>query len=87
MLPDTDGSARNGDVETLPHRGHWITRVVGDDAESHIFSSRAEAVRAGRDLAEQYGTRHLVRDGEPRMRVSPPGIEEGRGMPPTTDGR
>ncbi|HKT56930.1 MAG TPA: DUF2188 domain-containing protein [Microbacterium sp.] len=86
MHPDEHEQARDGDVETLLHRGHWITRVVGRDGMSHIFSNRAEAVEAGRDLAEQFGTKHLIRDDDgPRTRVSPPGIEEGRGMPPTTD--
>lgn len=84
MLPDEQEQARDGDVETLPHRGHWITRVIGQDGMSHIFSSRDEAVDAGRDLAEQFGTKHLIRGEIPPTRVSPPGIEEGRGLPPAS---
>jgi hypothetical protein len=54
-----------GDVETIDKRGQWVNRVVGDPTLSASYSSKTEAVEAGRALAEQLGTTHVVVESEP----------------------
>lgn len=54
----------NGDVETRAKHGQWVTKVIGDEALSQSFSTREEAVEAGRTLAEQRATTHTVIDSE-----------------------
>jgi hypothetical protein len=39
--------------------------VVGDSELSASYSSKTEAVEAGRALADQLGTRHTVVESEP----------------------
>ncbi|MBF0671813.1 MAG: DUF2188 domain-containing protein [Salinibacterium sp.] len=56
---------RDGDIETVDNRGQWVNRVIGKPELSESFSSREEAVEAGRALAEQLGTKHVVSDAEP----------------------
>jgi hypothetical protein len=55
----------DGDVETLDKNGQWVNRVVGEPELSESFSSRDEAVAAGRTLAEELGTRHSVQESAP----------------------
>lgn len=55
----------DGDVETRSKRGQWVNRVVGEEDLSQSFSSREEAIEAGRRLADELGTRHSVIDAEP----------------------
>lgn len=55
----------NGNVETSDNRGQWVNRVIGEPDRSASFSSRSEAVEAGRALADQLGTRHTVIDSDP----------------------
>ena len=56
---------RDGDIETVDNRGQWVNRVIGKPELSESFSSRDEAVEAGRALAEQLGAKHVVSDGVP----------------------
>ena len=59
-----DPSMNDGDVETLSKRGQWVNRVIGGEEMSASFASRDEALEAGRTLALQFGTQHVVRDAE-----------------------
>lgn len=54
----------DGDVETLSKRGQWVNRVTGQPERSESFRTKEEAVDAGRLLATQLGSRHIVRDAE-----------------------
>jgi hypothetical protein len=55
----------DGDVETLSKRGQWVNRVIGGEELSESFSTREEAVDAGKALATELGSQHVVRDSEP----------------------
>ena len=55
----------DGDVETRSNRGQWENHVEGEPERSQSYSSREEAVDAGRELAEELGTRHSVVDSAP----------------------
>ena len=52
----------HGDVDTIDKDGQWVNRVDGDPERSASFSSRDEAVEAGRELAAQLGSVHRVHD-------------------------
>jgi uncharacterized protein DUF2188 len=54
----------DGDVITLSKRGQWVNRVVGGEELSESFRSRDEAVEAGRSLALQLGSQHVVVESE-----------------------
>lgn len=54
----------DGDVETRSKRGQWVNRVVGEEDLSQSYSSREEAIEAGRVLAEELGTTHSVIEAE-----------------------
>jgi hypothetical protein len=56
---------RDGDVITVSKRGQWVNRVIGGEELSESFASRDEAVDAGRSLALQLGSRHVVVESEP----------------------
>lgn len=56
---------RDCDVETVSKRGQWVNRVIGAEELSESFRSKEEAIEAGRSLAIQLGSRHIVRDAEP----------------------
>ena len=53
-----------GDVITMSKRGQWVNRVIGGEELSESFRSREEAVDAGRSLAQQLGTTHVVVESE-----------------------
>ena len=53
-----------GDVITMSKRGQWVNRVVGGEELSESFRSREEAVDAGRSLALQLGSTHVVLESE-----------------------
>lgn len=55
---------QHGDVITVSKRGQWVNRVVGGEELSESFASRDEAVDAGRSLAIQLGSRHVVVESE-----------------------
>ncbi|WP_349898374.1 DUF2188 domain-containing protein [Parafrigoribacterium soli] len=63
----------DGDVETFDNRGQWVNRVVGEPERSRSFSSRQEAVDAGRALAAERGTTHTVADAESTGTITDPG--------------
>ena len=54
----------DGDVITMSKRGQWVNRVVGGEELSESFRSREEAVDAGRSLAVQLGSTHVVVESE-----------------------
>ena len=60
-----DDQLNDGDVETLSKRGQWVNRVAGGDELSESYSTKEEAVDAGRALAAELGSRHVVRESEP----------------------
>jgi hypothetical protein len=53
-----------GDVITMSKRGQWVNRVIGGEELSESFRSREEAVDAGRSLALQLGSTHVVVESE-----------------------
>ncbi len=54
----------NGDVRTINKRGQWVNSVEGDNARSWSFSSKDEAIEAGRTLAAELGSTHTLEDEE-----------------------
>lgn len=56
---------QDGDVITVSKRGQWVNRVIGGEELSESFASRDEAVDAGRSLALQLGSQHVVVESEP----------------------
>jgi hypothetical protein len=72
FMADDTGELSDGDVETSDNRGQWMNRVVGEPELSASFSSREEAIDAGRVLAEQRGTRHVVVESRPEGVITDP---------------
>lgn len=68
----------DGDVETIDKRGQWVNRVAGGPEQSRSFSSKEEAVDAGRALATQLGTRHTVHEADPEGVITDPGERQTR---------
>lgn len=52
------------DITTRNKHGQWVNEVEGHREFSRSFSSREEAVEAGREFARQHGARHVVEDAE-----------------------
>ncbi|MBO0980581.1 DUF2188 domain-containing protein [Microbacterium sp. SD291] len=85
------------DVTTRNKNGQWVNEVEGYRELSRSFSSRDEAVEAGREFARQYGARHTVEEaaasgvitdgGAPDDDVAVVGEKPERtdGLPDTTD--
>jgi len=63
----------NGDVTTVNKRGQWVNEVEGDRSRSWSFSSKEEAVEAGRALAGELGSQHVVLDEEATGVITDPG--------------
>ena len=63
----------DGDVETIDKGGKWVNRVIGAPDLSESFSSKIEAVDAGRSLAEELGSTHTVRESEATGTITDPG--------------
>ncbi len=63
----------DGDVTTINKRGQWVNSVEGDNARSRSFSSKDEAIEAGRALAEELGSQHIVQDEESTGVITDPG--------------
>ena len=63
----------HGDVETMDKWGQWVNRVVGDEERSQSFSGKQEAIDAGKALAEELGTNHIVHDAESTGVITDPG--------------
>lgn len=61
-----------GDVETFYQDGAWRNHVQGSGTSALSFSSRAEAVEAGRDEAIRTRAEHVIKDetGEIEVRTS-----------------
>ncbi|WP_426320800.1 DUF2188 domain-containing protein [Microbacterium sp. E-13] len=52
-------------VVTRSNRGQWENHVEGHPELSQSFSSKEEAVDAGRGVADELGVHHVVQDSEP----------------------
>lgn len=52
-------------VVTRSNRGQWENQVAGHPELSQSFTSREEAVDAGRSVADRLGVHHVVEDAEP----------------------
>ncbi|MBK4346928.1 DUF2188 domain-containing protein [Lacisediminihabitans changchengi] len=63
----------DGDVETIDKNGQWVNRVIGAPELSESFSSKIEAIDAGRSLAEELGSTHTVRESDPTGVITDPG--------------
>ena len=63
----------DGDVTTTNKRGQWVNSVEGDNARSWSFSSKDEAIEAGRALAEELGSQHTLQDEESTGAITDPG--------------
>ncbi|WP_159606055.1 DUF2188 domain-containing protein [Agromyces humi] len=67
----------DGDVITMSKRGQWVNRVVGGEELSQSFRSRDEAVDAGRSLAAQLGSRHVVVESEETGVITDEEVDDG----------
>jgi len=67
----------DGDVITMSKRGQWVNRVVGSDELSQSFRSREEAVDAGRSLAAQLGSQHIVIESEETGVITDEEVDDG----------
>ena len=65
----------NGDVTTVSKRGQWVNEVEGDRSRSWSFSSKEEAVEAGRALAGELGSQHVVLDAQSTGVITDPGMD------------
>jgi hypothetical protein len=52
----------NGEVETYYEDGEWKNAVVPGEDIGGPYSTRDEAVAAGREAAQELGVEHVVRD-------------------------
>jgi isopentenyldiphosphate isomerase len=56
---------RQTPVVTRSNRGQWENQVEGHPELSQSFSSKEEAVDAGRGVADELGVDHVVEDADP----------------------
>jgi hypothetical protein len=75
--PERGSRMDDGDVITMSKRGQWVNRVVGGEELSQSFRSRDEAVDAGRSLAAQLGSRHVVVESEETGVITDEGVDDG----------
>jgi hypothetical protein len=75
--PERGSRMDDGDVITMSKRGQWVNRVVGGEELSQSFRSRDEAVDAGRSLAAQLGSRHVVVESEETGVITDEEIDDG----------
>lgn len=85
------------DIVTRDKQGQWVNEVEGANELSRSFSSREEAVTAGREFAAQHGSRHSVEDAQPTGVITDGGAPDddvaavgersprSDGLPETTD--
>lgn len=59
-------------VITRSNRGQWEVAVAERPDLSRSFSSREEAIDAGRTTADELGWRHVVEDAEPTGVITDP---------------
>ena len=67
----------DGDVITVSKRGQWVNRVVGGEELSQSFRSREEVEDAGRSLAAQIGSRHIVVESEETGVITDDEVDDG----------
>lgn len=62
-------------VVTRSNRGQWENHVDGHPDLSRSFTSREEAIDAGRSIADRLGVHHVVEDAAPTGAITdqPPG--------------
>ncbi len=51
-----------GDVETFHQDGAWHNRIEGEKGMTGPFSTKAEAVAAGRDEARRVKREHIIKN-------------------------
>ncbi|MDW4571426.1 DUF2188 domain-containing protein [Microbacterium sp. M3] len=59
-------------VVTRSNRGQWENHVAGHPELSRSFSSKDEAVDAGRSVADDLGVDHVVEDAEATGAITDP---------------
>ncbi|WP_194410979.1 DUF2188 domain-containing protein [Microbacterium cremeum] len=64
--------AKTDTVVTRSNRGQWENQVEGRPELSQSFSSREEAIDAGRATADELGARHVVEDAPPTGTITDP---------------
>lgn len=52
----------NGDVETFHKEDAWHNEVTGDTGVKGSYPTKAEAVDAGRDLAQSLAVEHIIKN-------------------------
>lgn len=85
------------DVVTKDKQGQWVNEVEGANELSLSFSSREEAVAAGREFASRNGSTHTVEEAAPSGVITDGGAPDDDiavvgdrsprtdGLPETTD--
>lgn len=56
-----------GDVETFHQDGQWHNRIEGGAVSGGSYSTKAEAVDAGRELARDRQVEHIIRNEDGRI--------------------
>lgn len=51
-----------GDVETVYVDGQWTNQIEGEGPTQDLFQTKDRAVQAGRELAKQRRTEHIVKN-------------------------
>lgn len=59
-------------VVTRSNRGQWEVAVEGRPELSQSYSSREEAIDAGRTVADQLGWQHVVEEADPTGAITDP---------------
>lgn len=59
-------------VMTRSNRGQWEVAVRGRPELSQSYSSREEAIDAGRTVADQLGWHHVVEEADPTGAITDP---------------
>jgi hypothetical protein len=50
----------NRAVHTVPHPDGWANKREGADRASGVFPTKSEAEQAGREIARNSGTEHVI---------------------------
>lgn len=53
--------AKDGDVETYHEGGQWKNRSVGNQRASSSWGTKAEAQKAGREMARKRQSEHTIK--------------------------
>jgi len=53
--------AKKGTVETYYENGQWKNKVGGNSRASNTADNKADAQRAGRDMARKLGAEHVIK--------------------------